>query len=131
MRPIYLLPLLPPLLSASPTPVTKWFNPLEVTNITCNDPADFEGHADIYGDFQYKNALYLCNYEWHGLTMDPSSKPLYQRESPYGVSYDYSISWVEGCETTVPSQDVQVPLNDQAPGWSCHAIFSTLYKGCT
>ncbi|SPJ87141.1 uncharacterized protein FTOL_12166 [Fusarium torulosum] len=60
--------------------------------------------------------------------VSPGSKPYSAVHKGGKVNYWYEVSWVEGCKTTVDSQDVAYPINDKGP--RCTDIFKSAFKSC-
>lgn len=93
----------------TPTPTT----PLEVGDIECHDEADFPGHADINPGAQDEFST-----DFSGLEGPNGSDELSADSEPIelnikdddDISYQYSVSWVSGCVTTVDSQNFRFPL---------------------
>lgn len=127
MRYSYLLALVPLLASAVPPSEPGPTNPLQLWEGTCNDLAASKGHADIEEYYQAASAERLCTRTWKAKDLGPG-EALHSRISHLGVNYDYKVSWVEGCTTTVERQSVNYPLDTEE--WSCYRLWYTVYKGC-
>ncbi|KXT05630.1 hypothetical protein AC578_5652 [Pseudocercospora eumusae] len=108
----------------APPPAPK--TPLELKPPVCNNEADLPGHADIGAGFQKFAAKIFC--EPRGtVQIGPSSKRYTARIiDPHGVNYDYEVSWIQGCVTTVEKQSFVSPV----PGHICEDIMRNAYKNC-
>ncbi|KAJ1334085.1 hypothetical protein MN608_04088 [Microdochium nivale] len=87
--------------------------------ITCHDPADFPGHADISGDEQDRFATQFSGSEESTATkqlyLGPDVPPVYRKYSDgHGVNYEYEARWIEGCLTIEPNQSFQWPVGSPA-----------------
>ncbi|KAK8093891.1 glucan -beta-glucosidase protein [Apiospora hydei] len=79
--------------------------------VQCHRPADFPGHADIAAEDQQNFSVDFSGQSHSGLK--PGSKPIYMKASgTHDISYEYEARWIDGCETTVPSQSFQSPLGE-------------------
>lgn len=106
---------------------TKTITPLELSSKTCEDPADFSGHADIDADTQDGFAVKFCGNS--DIQFGPDDDPLEQvYYNLSDISYSYSVSWVDGCETTEDKQWVIWPLGEDS--YSCQDIFVKAYEDC-
>ncbi|KAH7141655.1 hypothetical protein EDB81DRAFT_898885 [Dactylonectria macrodidyma] len=80
--------------------------------VICHNEADFPGHADINGGAQDDFSTdFSGKLGSDGTTMSPTSGPIvWNTQDKHGINYWFSASWVDGCITTVPTQDFQFPL---------------------
>ncbi|KAK7425776.1 hypothetical protein QQZ08_007752 [Neonectria magnoliae] len=111
----------PPTTTSEPPPVTTETEdpipttPLERQEIICHDEADFPGHADISGGSQDEFST-----DFSGLSGPNGDDNLYDgagsvelsKEDKHGVSYSYSVHWIDGCVTTKDTQDFRFPLGN-------------------
>lgn len=94
--------------------------------VVCHNEADFKGHADISSGAQFKLAFPLCieNEEELG----PGQHKRAHNLDQHNISYDYSISWIEGCITTVDRQSVYYPIGSAGP--YCQKVFVQAFTDC-
>ncbi|KAH7139640.1 hypothetical protein B0J13DRAFT_638583 [Dactylonectria estremocensis] len=133
---------MPPTTTEAPPPVTTTqappvvteppVTPLELAPVVCVDEGTLPGHGDINGDTQGNLADVFCEVEPldNGVSdMGPGDQPLERlREANDEINYYYSISWVDGCVTSVARQDVLSPIGDG--GASCKDILISTYNNC-
>ncbi|KAH7120544.1 hypothetical protein EDB81DRAFT_914184 [Dactylonectria macrodidyma] len=124
----------PPVTTTEAPPVVTEppVTPLELKPVVCVDENTLPGHGDINGDTQGNLADVFCEVEPldNGVSdMGPGDQPLERlREANDEIHYYYSISWVDGCVTTVDRQDVLAPIGDG--GASCKDILISTYSNC-
>lgn len=124
----------PPVTTAQPPPVSTDppITPLELKPVVCEDEANFPGHADISPDSQGNLADRFCEVDTldSGITdMGPGDAALEStRLDTHEIKYFYSISWIDGCVTTVERQDVEKPVGDG--GMACKDIFIQAFSNC-
>jgi hypothetical protein len=112
-------------------PKEKPPTPLELKSAVCENEADFGNHPDVSPDFQSGRAGVFCGsgiYDNKVAKMSPGSKPYSATHKGGKVNYWYEVSWVEGCKTTVDSQDVAYPVGNKGP--RCADIFKSAFKSC-
>ncbi|KAH6894711.1 hypothetical protein B0T10DRAFT_399106, partial [Thelonectria olida] len=118
----------PPVETTSP-PQT----PLELKPVVCENEADFPGHADVSPSAQNSYADLFCEIDTmdNGVTdMGPGDEPLERvRLDQHEITYYYSVSWIDGCVTSVDRQDVAEPLGSD--GMACKDILVKAYSDCT
>ncbi|KAI1425534.1 hypothetical protein F5Y12DRAFT_747204 [Xylaria sp. FL1777] len=119
----------------TPTP-TPTITPLKVFDIVCNNEADFPGHADVSGNWQ-GNFAHVFGTLWmpEGGYMSNSSPPVDGKfKDNHGISYEYSVSWIPMCVTTMDVQNFEFPLGEQggvnAGGVNAEALLKDDYKLC-
>ena len=112
-----------------PPPTTTPTIPLQTSGPVCNNEADFPGHDDISKSTQGDYAKEVCDLWRSHADMDPSSPELSDGPVTSKAHYNYSVSWIDGCITTVPSQSLVDPLGQKADV-HCHDIFVDAYKQC-
>ncbi|KAI0532880.1 hypothetical protein GGR58DRAFT_488740 [Xylaria digitata] len=100
--------------TTEPTPIpTTVITPLQVFDTACNNEADFPGHGDVSPGTQNEFAMDFSGLDGpDGFEFISSTTPTFERkfEGKHGISYDYSVSWVSGCVTTVDKQSFRFPL---------------------
>ncbi|KAH8686198.1 hypothetical protein BGZ61DRAFT_392794 [Ilyonectria robusta] len=87
--------------------------PLTRQAIVCHNEADFPGHADINGGSQDDYST-----DFSGLSGPNGDDNLYDgagiielsKSDKHGVSYYYSVNWIDGCVTTQDTQNFRFPL---------------------
>ena len=98
--------------SATPTDNPK--TPLSRGSINCFSESDFPGHADIRPGDQDDFSTAFSNLRSQmgdDDSLGPDSPTVrLRRTDKHGVNYDYSCSWVPGCETEVSKQSFGFPL---------------------
>ncbi|GAW22647.1 hypothetical protein ANO14919_121890 [Xylariales sp. No.14919] len=115
----------------TPTP-TVTITPLQVLGIVCNNEADFPGHADVSPGYQKKYAQFFGDYAHpESGDMYSSTPPLDGKfQDPHGISYEYIVSWIPGCVTTVDRQSVQFPLGKDQKNVKARDILVNDFKRC-
>lgn len=117
--------------SPSPEPTGDPKMPLELKPVVCEDEANFPGHADIRKDDQRLAAGVFCETYFsrdHLRWMDSHDEAVTGIINVKGTSYSFSVSWIDGCETTVASQAPMYPFNGN--DLSCENIFVKAFKDC-
>ncbi|RWA04550.1 hypothetical protein EKO27_g10559 [Xylaria grammica] len=116
---------------STPTP-TVTITPLQVIGIVCNNEADFPGHADVSPGYQKKYAQFFGDYaQPESGDMYSSTPPLDGKfRDPHGISYEYVVSWIPGCVTTVDRQSVQFPLGDGQKNVKARDLLVNDFKHC-
>lgn len=116
----------------SPNPTNSSYRPLVVGAAVCEGEANLPGHAPINEEHQGQLASIAClrlNLVHHISFMNAHSIPMTYSANPDGTNYFYSVSWIDGCETAVESQDPYLPLgNDLSP--LCSYMFTWAYDWC-
>lgn len=113
--------------SFSPNPTDSSYRPLVVEAAVCEDEANLPGHAPINEERQGQLASIACLSLIS--SMDSHSEPLTYNTTPDGTNYFFSISWIDGYETAVESQDPSLPLgNNLSP--LCSYTFTWAYDWC-
>lgn len=117
--------------SPSPTPTDGAQRPLELRPVVCEDEASLPGHAPINA----KNQRILSGVACYDIvfrdritSLDSKNKALTHNIKFHGTNYFYSISWVDGCKTTVDSQGTSAPLGESGP--VCRDLFIRAYTEC-
>ncbi|KAH6955667.1 hypothetical protein BKA56DRAFT_706609 [Ilyonectria sp. MPI-CAGE-AT-0026] len=99
--------------------------PLELKPVVCDSESNYPGHADIRGDAQADLADRWCTVEPMDndvLSIGPGEKGLESyREDRQGTKYWFSVSWIDGCVTTVDRQKIYEPFG--SGGILCQQIF--------
>lgn len=117
--------------SPSSTPTDGSQRPLELRSVVCEDEASLPGHAPISAEHQRLLSAIIC-YDIvakHDITsMDSQSEASTYTINPDGTNYFYSVSWVDGCKTTVDRQGVSTPLGESSP--QCRDLVTGAYTGC-
>lgn len=113
--------------SISSEPLT----PLEQKAAVCHDEGDFPSHADIRGFAVINLANDACD-NWKGsgdgaVGAGGGGYSISLKDS-YGVDYDFSATWIDGCVTTMTSQSVYSPLGDADV--SCAGMLIKSYSDC-
>lgn len=123
--------------SFPPSPTDSSYRPLIVGEAVCEDEANLPGHAPINEEHQGQLASIACNrllLVHHISSMDSHSMPITYNANPDGTNYFYSISWIDGCETAVESQDPSLPLGSLPSGKDlsphCSDILTWAYDWC-
>ncbi|KAH7118659.1 hypothetical protein B0J13DRAFT_569518 [Dactylonectria estremocensis] len=88
-------------------------SPLTRGAINCHLESDFPGHADINGGSQDDYST-----EFSGLSGPNGDDNLYDgagtvelsKSDKHGISYYYSVYWIDGCVTTQETQNFRFPL---------------------
>ncbi|KAI0908740.1 hypothetical protein F4823DRAFT_563535 [Ustulina deusta] len=117
-------------LEPMPTPTTT-ITPLKAFDIVCNSEADFHGHADVSPSWQGRFAYYVGTF-WKpdGGYMSSSSATIDAKfKDNHGISYEYSVSWIPTCVTTVDQQSFQFPLGEKSKV-TAEALLKDDYKLC-
>ncbi|KAL6903018.1 hypothetical protein GGI43DRAFT_433149 [Trichoderma evansii] len=118
--------------SPSPNPTDSSYMPLVVNSAVCEDEANLPGHAPINEEHQSQLASFAClglNLVHHISSMDSHSEPITYSANPDGTNYFYSISWIDGCETAVESQDPSLPLGSSLSPL-CSNVLTWAYDWC-
>ncbi|KAG4272644.1 hypothetical protein FPRO04_10386 [Fusarium proliferatum] len=106
----------------APSPPEEKITPLELGPVFCKNRGG--DHKDVSPGAVKSLADAYCEAN---LPVDMKS------DSPAaGITksdlYYYEVSWVEGCKTTVESQDPYIPLGNDGP--LCKDLFVKAYAGC-
>lgn len=108
--------------------------PLQLKDVVCEDENDFPGHGDVSPQSQAGYAESFCGgdlAESRSKTLGPDDDPMEELKRDGGdISYNYSISWIEGCKTEVDKQYIQWPIGEEDRFSSCSQIFSKAYGDC-
>lgn len=117
----------------SPTsePTEDPVTPLELKPVVCEDEANLPGHADIRaGDQRLTASIFCADYFsiLHTHYMNSQNETVSGSANAAGTSYFYSVSWIDGCQTTVDVQDPRVPLEDTK--LTCTKILVKAFKDC-
>ncbi|UKZ81306.1 hypothetical protein TrVFT333_009078 [Trichoderma virens FT-333] len=112
-----------------PTEIPK--TPLELKPVMCEDEANFPGHGDVHKGDQKRQAESFCETYFlegqHDLYMGPQNTTVWATTGFIETNLYFSVSWIDGCETTVDSQNAMLPLgNDMA----CSDILVKTYRDC-
>ncbi|KAM0542725.1 hypothetical protein ACHAPJ_012658 [Fusarium lateritium] len=114
-----------------PQPTEPQKQPLQVNPAVCEDESKYPGHADIQKRDQAEMADHICegSVSDEGQVMGPGDTMVERSfRDNYGVNYYFSISWIDGCMTTVDKQDFDKPVGGNT--WTCENIFTSAYNGC-
>ncbi|UKZ55537.1 hypothetical protein TrVGV298_009361 [Trichoderma virens] len=114
-----------------PEPTEMPKTPLEVKPVVCEDEANFPGHGDVHKGDQKRQAESFCETYFlegqHDLYMGPQNTTVWATTGFIETNLYFSVSWIDGCETTVDSQNAMLPLgNDMA----CSDILVKTYRDC-
>jgi hypothetical protein len=101
----------------------------------CHNEANFPGHADIYRGVVIQSAGFACSL-WTGTpygsqdrTLGPNSEKLSHTYENKGVNYEYSVEWIEGCDSAGPLS-VYSPLGTDDVEETCLGLWSDCYEKC-
>ncbi|KAK7415730.1 hypothetical protein QQX98_005643 [Neonectria punicea] len=119
--------------SEAPAEITEAAKtPLELGSTVCEDEDDFPGHAGINPGAQKSEADFFCQLmrgdeliEDIGSGDARASRVLFDG---HDISYEYTISWIDGCETTVERQEIEDPIGDG--DLSCKDVFVKVFEDC-
>ena len=107
--------------------------PLAVSAQSCNQDADFPGHADVKeADVSLAAAIVCAQMP---ATMDAHSprwtppKPMYGRSGGYELKF--AVEWKGRCATEVEQQSPRDPLGDKPPTNLCYWLFLNNWRECT
>lgn len=117
-----------------PTEIPK--TPLELKPAVCADESNFPGHVDVHKSDQKRQAESFCETYF----LDRNQKAIHMSSQNETVSatggglfgdalLHFSVSWVDGCETTVDSQDVMLPVGDDF-NLNCGNILFKTWADC-
>ncbi|KAL6786784.1 hypothetical protein J3E68DRAFT_440897 [Trichoderma sp. SZMC 28012] len=117
-----------------PTEIPK--TPLELKPAVCADESNFPGHVDVHKSDQKRQAESFCETYF----LDRNQKGIHMSSQNETVSatggglfgdalLHFSVSWVDGCETTVDSQDVMLPVGDDF-NLNCGNILFKTWADC-
>jgi len=100
--------------------------PMALQDQVCN-PKPSEAHGDISWNDQGRWAKWLCDGQGTG-RMKAGDTPITWTPTQWDrdAFLTYTISWVEGCKTTVDAQDLKFPVE----GTTCQKLLREDYTGC-
>ncbi|KAL7906301.1 hypothetical protein GGI35DRAFT_482472 [Trichoderma velutinum] len=118
-----------------PEPTETPKTPLELKPVVCSDESNFPGHGDVHKRDQERQAESFCETYF----LDRNQKAIYMNSQSktvwvtggglFGEDHLYfSVSWIDGCETTVDSQNVMLPVGDI--NVNCGNILFKTYTDC-
>ncbi|KAL6694607.1 hypothetical protein J3F84DRAFT_400307 [Trichoderma pleuroticola] len=123
-----------PTTTESPPEIPK--TPLELKPAVCADESNFPGHVDVHKSDLKRQAEAFCETYF----LDRDQKAIYMSSQSKTVSITggglfgdallhFSVSWVDGCETTVDSQDVMLPVGGDI-NFYCGNILLKTWADC-
>lgn len=117
-----------------PTKTETPETPLELQDVVCEDENDFPGHGDVSSRSQSGFAESFCGGDLaasRSKTLGPDDDAMEElKRDGGGISYNYSISWINGCKTEVDKQYIQWPIGQEDSFSSCLQIFERAYGDC-
>lgn len=110
--------------SPTPTPIT----PLKEANLQC---AGKNTGGDVHKDTLSYNSGFACAGTAYK-NLGPNDPGMDYVSKDGSVTYHYHVQWIQGCKTTVDTQNVANPLNIQNPGYTiCQDTYIKTYDQCT
>ena len=99
----------------------------------CHGADDFGSHSDIDGNVQSDWANDFCSYYSQSFTSGTAAVTWNSRSITYnnGISpYHWTVSWINGCATTVTEQSMSSPLGAGNPSVNCVSLLTDDWRNC-
>lgn len=103
-------------------------SPPKVSDVKCNAADAFGKHGDISPDFQRQYTGFACVGSALR-NIKPGDKEISFRTVTNGTPYNYKISWLPNCKSTVSEMNVYQPLPNDSKT-TCLSLLRRAYTDC-